>query len=47
MAPKQAVLTNLHTDLDHRKLSARLPAHVRAAHDMMTIEIADRAVRFA
>jgi phosphoribosyl 1,2-cyclic phosphate phosphodiesterase len=46
MAPKQAVLTNLHTDLDHVKLSARLPSGVRPAHDGMVIEIADGAVRF-
>lgn len=37
--PKQAVLTNLHTDLDHAELAATVPEGVRAAYDGMTIEI--------
>ncbi len=40
MAPKRAVLTNMHIDLDHATLLAELPAHVVPAHDGLTIEIA-------
>lgn len=38
-APKTAVLTNLHIDLDHSDLEAETPAHVRAAHDGMVLEL--------
>jgi phosphoribosyl 1,2-cyclic phosphate phosphodiesterase len=33
LAPRQAILTNLHIDLDYKELSARLPDHVVPAHD--------------
>jgi phosphoribosyl 1,2-cyclic phosphate phosphodiesterase len=33
LAPKRAVLTNLHTDLDYATLKATLPANVVPAHD--------------
>ncbi|MES2667004.1 MAG: MBL fold metallo-hydrolase [Pseudomonadota bacterium] len=35
--PARAVLTNMHNDLDHATLIAELPAHIRPAHDGMTI----------
>lgn len=41
MRPKQAILTNLHTDLDHSDVEAETPANVRAAFDGMVIEIED------
>jgi phosphoribosyl 1,2-cyclic phosphate phosphodiesterase len=36
-APRRAVLTNMHIDLDHGTLLAELPAHIRPAHDGMVI----------
>jgi len=36
-APRRAVLTNMHVDLDYRELEAEIPAHVCPAHDGMTI----------
>jgi phosphoribosyl 1,2-cyclic phosphate phosphodiesterase len=38
--PRRAVLTNMHIDLDHATLEAELPAHIRPAHDGMTIDCA-------
>ena len=38
MAPKRAVLTNLHTDLDYQTLVRRLPPGVTPAYDGMRIE---------
>jgi phosphoribosyl 1,2-cyclic phosphate phosphodiesterase len=35
--PRRAVLTNLHIDLDYRKLADWLPAGVEPAYDGMTI----------
>lgn len=37
LAPKRAILTHLHTDLDYRKLKASLAAHVEPAYDGMEI----------
>ena len=37
MAPRRAILTNLHIDLDHDALAAETPAHVTPAHDGMTV----------
>ena len=37
IAPKQAVLTNMHIDLDYATLEAETPAHITPAYDMMTI----------
>lgn len=37
--PARAVLTNMHIDLDHDALCAELPAHIRPAHDGMTLSI--------
>lgn len=38
MRPRQAVITNLHTDLDYEELKARLPANVTPAYDGLRIE---------
>lgn len=38
-SPRQAVLTNLHTDLDYAQLSERLPGNVCAAYDGMELII--------
>ena len=36
-APRRAVLTNMHIDLDHAEVAAETPRHVTPAHDGMTI----------
>lgn len=36
--PKQAVLTNMHIDLDHTAVEAETPDHVSAAYDGMVLE---------
>lgn len=36
-APRRAVLTNMHVDLDHDRLDAETPANVTPAHDGMVI----------
>ena len=41
VAPRRAVLTNMHVDLDHAAVTAETPAHVEAAFDGMVIELAD------
>ncbi len=41
LAPKRAILTNLHIDLDYDQLNAQLPPHVEPAYDGLTIELAD------
>ncbi|GGW45863.1 phosphoribosyl 1,2-cyclic phosphodiesterase [Gemmobacter lanyuensis] len=38
-APRRAVLTNMHLDLDYATLLTELPAHVTPAHDGLTIEL--------
>lgn len=38
-APRHAVLTNLHTDLDYRTLKREVPPHVDLAYDGMRLEI--------
>jgi phosphoribosyl 1,2-cyclic phosphate phosphodiesterase len=37
-APRRAVLTNMHIDLDYQTLEAELPPHIRPAHDGMIID---------
>lgn len=37
IAPKNAILTNMHIDLDYATLDAETPDHVTPAYDMMTI----------
>jgi phosphoribosyl 1,2-cyclic phosphate phosphodiesterase len=39
-APRRAVLTNLHVDLDYATLAAETPENVTPAHDGMVIELA-------
>lgn len=39
MQPKQAVLTNLHTDLDYAAVERGTPAHVTPAYDGMRIDV--------
>jgi phosphoribosyl 1,2-cyclic phosphate phosphodiesterase len=41
VAPRRAILTHMHADVDYRKLAARLPADVVPAHDGMSLEIAE------
>ncbi len=37
LKPKQAILTNLHSDLDYEATAAALPGHVRLAYDGLKI----------
>jgi phosphoribosyl 1,2-cyclic phosphate phosphodiesterase len=39
LKPRQAILTNLHIDLDYEELTARLPPDVQPAYDGMRITI--------
>jgi phosphoribosyl 1,2-cyclic phosphate phosphodiesterase len=38
VAPRRAVLTNLHTDLDYGRLAAELPDGIAPAYDGLVIE---------
>ena len=38
-APKQAVLTNMHIDIDHDTINAETPDHILPAYDGMTLTI--------
>lgn len=38
--PRRAILTNMHTDLDHAALDARTPENVTPAHDGLTLDYA-------
>ena len=38
-APKRAVLTNMHIDLDYATLEAETPSHITPAFDGMVIEL--------
>jgi phosphoribosyl 1,2-cyclic phosphate phosphodiesterase len=40
LAPKRAVLTNMHIDLDYDTLAAELPPHVTPAYDGMVLDMA-------
>jgi len=42
-APQNAVLTNMHIDIDHDTILHDTPDHVRPAYDGMTLEIQDHA----
>ncbi|NVO14030.1 MAG: MBL fold metallo-hydrolase [Rhodoplanes sp.] len=44
LAPKRAILTNMHSDLDYEELKSRLPAHVEPAYDGMRLRLAEGAV---
>ncbi len=39
-APKRAVLTNMHIDLDYETICAETPDHITAAYDGMVIDLA-------
>lgn len=39
VAPKKAILTNMHNDLDYETVAAETPEHVSPAYDGMTITI--------
>ncbi len=39
--PKQAILTNMHIDLDYAVLDAETPAHIRPAYDGLTLTVED------
>lgn len=39
LAPKRAILTHMHIDLDYATLKARLPSHVEPAHDGLEFEV--------
>ncbi|NRG18806.1 MBL fold metallo-hydrolase [Rhizobiales bacterium] len=39
MAPKQAILTNMHIDLDYRTLRAELPENIEPAYDGLTFSV--------
>jgi phosphoribosyl 1,2-cyclic phosphate phosphodiesterase len=36
-APRRAIITNMHIDLDHDRVAAETPAHVSPAHDGMVL----------
>ena len=38
-APKKAILTNLHSDLDYNSLKRKLPKNILPAHDGLTINL--------
>jgi phosphoribosyl 1,2-cyclic phosphate phosphodiesterase len=38
LAPRRAVLTNMHNDLNYATIAAETPAHVIPAHDGLTLE---------
>jgi phosphoribosyl 1,2-cyclic phosphate phosphodiesterase len=40
VAPKRAILTNMHIDLDYEAVAAETPDHVTPAYDGMTITVA-------
>nr|WP_255599488.1 MBL fold metallo-hydrolase [Afifella sp. IM 167] len=39
LAPRRAILTHMHVDLDYHALKRALPAHVAPAHDGLVIEL--------
>ncbi|WP_370222790.1 MBL fold metallo-hydrolase [Pararhodobacter marinus] len=39
-APRRAVLTNMHVDIDHATIESETPDHVQAAFDGMVLELA-------
>lgn len=40
-APRRAVLTNMHIDMDHATVEAETPAHISAAYDGMVLDLPD------
>ncbi|MFC7400200.1 MBL fold metallo-hydrolase [Chelatococcus sp. GCM10030263] len=43
VAPRRAVLTNLHNDLDYARLAAELPPHVEPAYDGLRLAVDENA----
>lgn len=43
LAPKRAILTNMHIDLDYDTLNAETPDHITPAHDGMCIHVPDQS----
>jgi phosphoribosyl 1,2-cyclic phosphate phosphodiesterase len=43
-APREAVLTNLHIDLDYARTDAETPANVRPAYDGLTIDVTNGVI---
>ena len=39
LKPKKSILTNLHLDLDYKKLKRRLPKNVVPAYDGLSIDL--------
>jgi len=39
MAPRRAVLTNMHIDLDYATLEAETPDHITPAYDLMQLTL--------
>jgi phosphoribosyl 1,2-cyclic phosphate phosphodiesterase len=39
-APRRAIITNMHIDLDHARVEAETPPHVSPAHDGMRLSFA-------
>ena len=39
LKPKQAILTNLHSDLDYKKLKKKLPKNIKPAYDGMSFDL--------
>ncbi len=39
IAPKRAILTNMHVDLDYETLRTTLPDHIEPAYDGLTLEV--------
>ena len=37
--PKKAILTNLHTDIDYKKIKKKLPKNVTPAYDGLTLTL--------
>jgi len=38
-APKRAILTNMHNDLDYDTIEAETPQHITPAYDMMRVDV--------
>ena len=45
VAPKQAILTNMHNDLDYATVAAETADHIHPAYDGMTITVAARSLK--
>ena len=41
LRPRRALLVHMTHDLDHTATNARLPEHIRLAHDRLVVEVDD------